>query len=85
MPLATIMMSGAMPAHSWAKSLPVRPMPHCTSSKYEQRPAVSSQSIAQARQALIGHRKDAALALHRFQDHRRHVWSSVDCLRQCAS
>src|SRR5215472_4252279 len=37
-PLAVATMSGSMPAHSWAKSLPVRPMPHWTSSRKSSRP-----------------------------------------------
>ena len=40
--LATAMMSGAMPAHSWAHSLPVRPMPHWTSSKMISTPVSSA-------------------------------------------
>ena len=31
-PLASGITSGTMPAHWWANHLPVRPMPHCTSS-----------------------------------------------------
>jgi hypothetical protein len=37
-PLASGITSGRMPAHWWANHLPVRPMPHCTSS------SISSQS-----------------------------------------
>ncbi|MNL55954.1 hypothetical protein D3C87_1794070 [compost metagenome] len=35
-------MSGVMPAHSWAKNLPVRPTPDCTSSRISNR-SFSSQ------------------------------------------
>ena len=44
MPLATAMMSGATPAHSWAKSLPVRPMPHWISSSTSRSPCASQIS-----------------------------------------
>jgi hypothetical protein len=40
--LAMAMMSGVMPAHSWAHSLPVRPMPHWTSSKMIRTPFSSA-------------------------------------------
>ena len=36
--LARVMTSGATPACSWANSRPVRPMPHCTSSKMRRSP-----------------------------------------------
>ena len=42
MPLAVATMSGLTPAHSCANSLPVRPMPHCTSSKNSSRPNSSA-------------------------------------------
>jgi hypothetical protein len=44
MPLATAMMSGSMPAHSWANSIPVRPMPVCTSSRISRIPCSSHAS-----------------------------------------
>lgn len=47
--LATAMMSGVMPAHSWAHSLPVRPMPHWTSSKMIKTPYWSAISRIQRR------------------------------------
>ena len=50
MPLATIMMSGVTPAHSWAKSRPVRPMPHCTSSRIRRTPVSSQRSRSPLRQ-----------------------------------
>ena len=46
---------------------PVRPMPHCTSSKISRRPC-SSQSSRKPPQALRRHRADAALALHRLDE-----------------
>ena len=45
MPLAMLITSGVMPAHSCANSLPVRPMPHCTSSM----PRISPNSSQAAR------------------------------------
>ena len=40
------------PAHSWAKSLPVRPMPHCTSSIDQQQPELVGRSRAAPRDSL---------------------------------
>ena len=67
MPLATAMTSGVMPAHSWANSLPVRPMPHCTSSRTSSRPC-SSHSLRRPFRNSVGADAHAALALHRL-DH----------------
>ena len=50
MPLAIAMMSGVTPAHSWAKSLPVRPTPVWTSSKISSRPCSSQSSRRPRRQ-----------------------------------
>ncbi|MNT16454.1 hypothetical protein D3C72_1515580 [compost metagenome] len=43
-PLARGITSGTMPAHWWANHLPVRPMPHCTSSIIMSQPR-SSHSV----------------------------------------
>jgi hypothetical protein len=69
MPLATIMMSGVTPAHSCANSRPVRPMPHCTSSRISSVPV--HRTGRAALQAGVGQRADAALALHRVRPSRR--------------
>ena len=69
MPLAIAMMSGVMPDHSWAKSLPVRPMPLWTSSKISSRPC-SSQSSRRPRRNCGRHGADAALALDRLDQDR---------------
>ncbi len=53
MPLAIAMMSGAIPLHSWAKSLPVRPTPVCTSSKTRSMPR-SSQSSRRPLRHCVG-------------------------------
>lgn len=52
MPLATAM-SGVMPAHSWAKSLPVRPTPHWTSVQHEQQ-SVFIANRPQGAQKFVG-------------------------------
>ena len=67
MPLAIAMMSGVMPAHSWANSLPVRPIPVCTSSSTSNRPASVAQ-LAERTQKLGRGTANAALALDRL-DH----------------
>ena len=72
MPLAIAMMSGATPAHSCAKNLPVRPTPHCTSSKISSRPC-SSQSSRSACSDCRRHGAHAALALHRLDQDRRRL------------
>src|SRR5690606_27897274 len=46
-PLASGITSGWMPARWWANHLPVRPMPHCTSSSISSQP-FSSQSLRTA-------------------------------------
>ena len=58
-------MSGVMPAHSCANSLPVRPVPHCTSSKINNKP-LSSQNCAKLPQVFNIQRPDTAFALHRL-------------------
>ena len=47
--LAELMMSGVTPSHSWAQSLPVRPMPVCTSSRQKRAPAAWASLRASAR------------------------------------
>ena len=61
--------SGATPDCSQAKKLPVRPTPHCTSSKRRSAPC-SSASDPRGREELRARRVDSALALDRLeQDH----------------
>ena len=63
--------SGFTPDHSWANSLPVRPMPHCTSSKNSSRP-YSSAILRSACRYSAEAGAHAAFALHRLhQDGRR--------------
>ena len=42
-PLASGITSGRMPAHWCANHLPVRPMPHCTSSSISSQPCASQR------------------------------------------
>ncbi len=72
MPLAADITSGSMPAHSWANSLPVRPMPDCTSSMPSRMPN-SSQAARSPRRNSALPDADAAFALHRLDQHARRL------------
>jgi hypothetical protein len=59
---------GRMPAHWCANHLPVRPMPHCTSSSISSHRA--RRRAAQLLQVVDARRVDAAFALDGLQEHR---------------
>ena len=67
-PLAIAIRSGAMPSCSQACSVPVRPMPHITSSRMSRMPWRSQ--ISRTRLEVAGHRRDRAQgrADHRLGD-----------------
>ncbi len=67
--LATVTMSGRMPACWKPNHSPVRPRPVCTSSTISSTPR-SSHRVAQVLHVTLGRRVDAALALHDFDQHR---------------
>jgi hypothetical protein len=68
--LAIAMMSGSAPGnHWWANSLPVRPMPLCTSSWISSTPCSRVRRRSSSRNSPDSAR--TALALHRLDDHRR--------------
>ena len=81
-PLASGITSGAMPAHWCANHLPVRPMPHCTSSSISSQPR-SSQMRRTSLQVLDRRRVDAAFALDHFEEDRDDV--RVACARPARS
>ena len=71
-PFASTSASGATPSCSQAKKLPVRPVPHCTSSKMSKAPCSSASTRAAARNsALAGW--IPALALHGLDQDRSRV------------
>ena len=69
-PLAIAITSGVTPTHSCANSRPVRPMPHCTSSKNSSSPCASASSRRPRRKPSDGG-VNAALALDRLDQDRR--------------
>ena len=71
MPLAVVKISGATPKCSAAHILPVRPMPHCTSSKISRMPWRSARRRSSSKENL-GRNHIAALALDRLHDDGRH-------------
>ena len=66
-PLAEVRMSGVTSC-SYAKSVPVRPMPVCTSSRISNAPA-RSQIVAQRAQVAVGRNDHAAFADDRLDEH----------------
>ena len=66
-PLASGITSGRMPAHWCANHLPVRPMPHCTSSSISSQ-SRSSQTRRTCLQVVDRRRPDAALALDHLEE-----------------
>ena len=66
-PLASATASGLTPSCSWAKKVPVRPTPHCTSSKQEDR-AVCRRELGGRLEEPRGRGVDAALALDRLDE-----------------
>lgn len=64
----TAMMSGVMPAHSCANSLPVRPTPLCPRRGSSE--AVLVAKLPDCLQRRDGHWADAALALHGLEQDR---------------
>ena len=68
--LARVRMSGTTPACSYANILPVRPSPHCTSSKARSAPLLAADG-GHPLQELGRRGPHSALALHRLEHHRR--------------
>ena len=73
-PLPRVMMSGWMPACSYAKRRPVRPMPVWISSTIRRMPA-SRVSCAEIAQPVVAGHEHAGLALDRLEHDRRGHWA----------